>query len=179
MLEGMGELRHAPPSRRHDAVHEAGVVCPLYHWAVELIGKRWTGAIVGVLLKGPVRFNEIVATVPGMSDRLCADRLRELEEEGLVVRRVLPGPPLGVEYELTSAGRDLQQALTALGTWAHRWLVPDHVRTGTVKPASGYARSSPKPSLRRSSSAVRGKTWPSAVRGKTSPSTVREKGSAK
>lgn len=150
-LDGMGPRRHAYASRRHDAVHEAGVVCPLYHRAVELVGKRWTGAIVGVLLKGPVRFNEIVATVPGLSDRLCADRLRGLEKEGLVVRRVLPGPPLGVEYELTDAGRDLQEALAALGSWAHRWLVPDRVRTRTVKPESGNARSSPRRPLRRSS----------------------------
>jgi DNA-binding HxlR family transcriptional regulator len=105
-------------------VHEPGVVCALYHQAVELIGKRWTGAIVSILMRGPVRFNVLVSAVPGMSERLCADRLRELEAAGLVSRRVLPGPPVGVEYALTEAGEDLNEAIGALGKWAHRWLEP-------------------------------------------------------
>lgn len=105
-------------------VHDPAVVCGVYHQAVELIGKRWTGAIISVLIRRPLRFHEVVAAVPGMSERLCADRLRELEGEGLVTRRVLPGPPLGVEYELTDAGRDLDETLGALGRWAHRWLGP-------------------------------------------------------
>ena len=104
--------------------HEPGVVCALYHQAVELIGKRWTGAIVSILMRGPVRFNVLVSAVPGMSERLCADRLRELEAAGLVSRRVLPGPPVGVEYALTEAGQDLNEAIEALGKWAHRWLEP-------------------------------------------------------
>jgi DNA-binding HxlR family transcriptional regulator len=104
--------------------HEPGVVCAIYHQAVELIGKRWTGAIVSILMRGPVRFNVLVSAVPGMSERLCADRLRELEAAGLVSRRVLPGPPVGVEYALTEAGQDLNEAIEALGKWAHRWLEP-------------------------------------------------------
>ena len=107
-----------------DTTHGQAVVCAVYHQAVELIGKRWTGAIVSILLRGPTRFHGIVNAVPGMSERLCADRLRELEAAGLVSRRVLPGPPVGVEYTLTEAGRDLNQAITALGVWAHRWLDP-------------------------------------------------------
>jgi DNA-binding HxlR family transcriptional regulator len=134
-------------------VHEAGVVCTLYHRAVELIGKRWTGAVVGVLLDGPLRFNELVATVPGMSERLCADRLRELEAEGLVIRRVLPGPPLGVEYELTDAGRDLEGALDAVGRWAHRWLLPDQAPERPVRSSGSNARNSPTQLARRSSRA--------------------------
>jgi DNA-binding HxlR family transcriptional regulator len=110
----------APPV----VAHEPGVVCGLYHQAVELIGKRWTGAIVSILMRGPVRFNGLVSAVPGMSERLCADRLRELEAAGLVSRRVLPGPPVGVEYALTEAGQDLNEAIEALGKWAHRWLDP-------------------------------------------------------
>ena len=102
--------------------HDPAVVCAIYHQAIELIGKRWTGAIVSVLFRGPVRFHALVSAVPGMSERLCADRLRELEIAGLVSRRVLPGPPVGVEYALTEAGRDLNESLSALGKWAHRWL---------------------------------------------------------
>jgi DNA-binding HxlR family transcriptional regulator len=79
---------------------------------------------VNALFRGPLRFNALVDAVPGMSERLCADRLRELEAEGLVSRRVLIGPPLGVEYALTESGRDLSESLGALGRWAHRWLEP-------------------------------------------------------
>jgi DNA-binding HxlR family transcriptional regulator len=107
-----------------DPDHDPARVCAVYHQAIELIGKRWTGAILSILLRGPVRFHSLVSAVPGMSERLCADRLRELETNGLVSRRVLPGPPVGVEYTLTEAGRDLNEALGALGTWAHRWLQP-------------------------------------------------------
>jgi DNA-binding HxlR family transcriptional regulator len=110
----------APSDPDHDPTH----VCAVYHQAIELIGKRWTGAILSILMRGPVRFHSLVSAVPGMSERLCADRLRELETAGLVSRRVLPGPPVGVEYALTEAGRDLNEALGALGRWAHRWLQP-------------------------------------------------------
>jgi DNA-binding HxlR family transcriptional regulator len=105
-------------------VHEPGLVCGVYHQAIELIGKRWTGAILSILMRGPTRFHGLVSAVPGMSERLCADRLRELEAAGLVSRRVLPGPPVGVEYTLTEAGKDLNEAIEALGRWAHRWLEP-------------------------------------------------------
>lgn len=101
---------------------EPAVACPLYHETVELIGSRWTGAILWVLMSGPMRFSAIVDGVPGMSDRLCCNRLRELEAAGLIDRRVITGPQPGVEYRLTRAGRDLEGALTALGQWGHRWL---------------------------------------------------------
>ena len=107
-----------------DIAHDPAVVCAVYHQAIELIGKRWTGAIVSILFRGPVRFHTLVGAVPGMSERLCADRLRELEVAGLVSRHVLPGPPVGVEYALTDAGLALQESLSALGEWAHRWLTP-------------------------------------------------------
>jgi len=107
-----------------EIAHDPARVCAVYHQAIELIGKRWTGAIVSILLRGPVRFHVLVSAVPGMSERLCADRLRELEVAGLVSRTVLPGPPVGVEYALTEAGAELQESLYALGQWAHRWLQP-------------------------------------------------------
>ncbi len=107
-----------------DIAHDPRVVCAVYHQAIELIGKRWSGAIVSLLMRGPMRFHALVSAVPGMSERLCADRLRELEVAGLVSRRVLPGPPVGVEYALTEAGSDLNDSLTSLGKWAHRWLEP-------------------------------------------------------
>lgn len=96
--------------------------CPRYHHAMELIGRRWTGAILRVLINGPQRFNALLAEVPGLSDRLLSERLRELEAEGLVVRHVLPGPPVRVEYELTERGHDLDQVIHAISAWAEKWL---------------------------------------------------------
>ena len=97
-------------------------LCPRFHHAIELIGRRWTGAIIQVLMAGPHRFAELRAAVPGLSERLLVQRLRELHTEGLVDRHVLPGPPVGVEYELTAAGHDLQAAMSAVGRWATKWL---------------------------------------------------------
>lgn len=97
--------------------------CPLYHEAVELIGRRWTGAIVAVLLDGgPMRFSEIAHAVPELSDRLLSERVKELEARGVVTRHVHPGPPVRVLYELTDMGRSLQPALQALKSWAQQWL---------------------------------------------------------
>ena len=97
--------------------------CPYYHEAVELIGRRWTGAIVAVLLDGgPLRFSEISHAVPELSDRLLSERMKELEARGLVERRVLPDTPARVEYELTDAGKELAPPLQELKAWSHRWL---------------------------------------------------------
>ena len=97
--------------------------CPLYHEAVELIGRRWTGAIVAVLLEGGrMRFSAIGQAVPEMSDRLLSERMKELEARGIVERRVHPDHPVKVEYELTDMGRELAPALHQLKSWSHRWL---------------------------------------------------------
>ena len=96
-------------------------VCPHFHAAIELIGKRWTGAIVFALTDGPLRFGELARAVPGLSDRLLSKRLRELEREGLVVRRVEEGSPVRVTYSLTAAGGELRPVLAELKTWANRW----------------------------------------------------------
>lgn len=96
-------------------------VCPHFHAAIELIGKRWTGAIVSALIDGPLRFGELSRTVPAMSDRLLSRRLRELESEGLVEREVENGSPVRVTYSLTEAGAELGPAITELKSWAKRW----------------------------------------------------------
>jgi DNA-binding HxlR family transcriptional regulator len=103
--------------------------CPFYHEAVELIGRRWTGAIVAVLLDhGPLRFSEIAQSVPELSDRLLSERIKELEARGLVARHVEPGPPVRVTYELTAMGHELQPALDELRSWARQWLAADEER---------------------------------------------------
>src|SRR4051794_17621662 len=97
--------------------------CPRLHEAVELVGKRWTGAIVYVLLQGGrLRFTQIAQAVPDLSDRLLSERMKELEARGIVARHVLDGTPIRVCYELTEKGRELAPALGELKTWADRWL---------------------------------------------------------
>ena len=97
--------------------------CPKLHEAVELVGKRWTGAIVAVLLEGgPMRFSQVAQAVPQLSDRLLSERMKELEARGVVERTVHPGSPARVEYALTPMGRELAPALKELQSWAHRWL---------------------------------------------------------
>src|SRR3954470_9413553 len=71
--------------------------CSLYHRAIEMVGKRWTGAILLVMMDGPLRFSQIRGLVPDLSDRLLSERLKELEAEDIVERKVLDGSPVGGE----------------------------------------------------------------------------------
>ena len=96
-------------------------VCPHFHAAIELIGKRWTGAILCALTESPLRFGELARAVPGLSDRLLSQRLRELEEEGLVERDVEAGTPVRVTYSLTEKGSGLRPVIGELREWANRW----------------------------------------------------------
>lgn len=96
-------------------------VCAKFHKAVELIGRRWSGALIQVLLQGRKRYAELRAAVPDITDRMLSERLRELEEEGILARKVIPETPVRVEYELTAKGRALEAPLTAIGQWASRW----------------------------------------------------------
>lgn len=100
---------------------EATRVCPDYHAAVEMIGRRWTGAILWALSEGPHYFAELSQSIPGLSDRLLSRRLRELEQEGLVERSVHAGSPARVSYSLTDKGRELGPAIRELRAWAKRW----------------------------------------------------------
>ena len=118
-----------PGSRRRVAVATLDTpdrpsCCPHFHRAVELVGKRWTGAILYVLLDGgrPMRFSEIGHAVPDLSDRLLSERMKELEAAGIVDRHVTNTSPIKVEYELTERGRQLDPALSELKRWADRWL---------------------------------------------------------
>jgi DNA-binding HxlR family transcriptional regulator len=116
--------RMAPAASPVAEIEAMAPFCPVYARAVDLLGRRWMGLILRVLLAGPHRFNEILATIPGLSDPVLTQRLRELEAEGLVIRRVLPTSPVRVEYELTPAGRDLDPVVRAIAAWAQQWLAP-------------------------------------------------------
>jgi DNA-binding HxlR family transcriptional regulator len=102
-------------------VHDASL-CPRYHHAIELIGRRWSGAILQVMRGGVVRFSDLAAAIPGLSDRMLSERLKELEAEHLVERRVIPETPVRVEYRLTEQGQALGSVLDAVIAWAHTWL---------------------------------------------------------
>src|SRR5258708_4072017 len=99
---------------RGKKAEEPSRFCPRFHHAVELIGRRWSGAILNAMLPGPQCFNELLAIVPGLSDRLLTERLRELEAEGLVRPSVIPGPPLRVTYQMTESGKNLEPAIPPL-----------------------------------------------------------------
>jgi DNA-binding HxlR family transcriptional regulator len=96
--------------------------CPQFHKAVELIGRRWTGAILRAMLGGSTRFSDLARDVPGLSDRLLSERLRELEAEGIVTRTVIPEMPVRVEYHLTEKGASLKDVLVAISDWASEWV---------------------------------------------------------
>lgn len=114
--------------------------CPRYHHAVELIGRRWSGAILRAMLSGNMRFSDIAAAVPGLSDRLLSERLKEFELEGLVTRTVIPQTPVRVEYRLTEKGRALSPVIDAVSAWAETWVDPEEAqlacsRAGEKSPA--------------------------------------------
>jgi len=90
-----------------------------------LLGKRWTGVVIGVLLERPARFAEIARAIPGIAESMLSARLAELKEAGLVTREVLEGPPIASLYRLTPSGEALRPALLALGEWAQA-----HLRAG-------------------------------------------------
>lgn len=96
-------------------------LCPEFHRAIELIGKRWTGAIIFLLLRQRCRFATLRDAIPDITDRMLSERLQELEQNGIVERTVLPESPVRVEYALTKKGRALAAALDAIGEWAHAW----------------------------------------------------------
>lgn len=87
-----------------------------------MIGTRWTGAILRALFTGQHRYAQIKAAVPGISDTMLAQRLRELQSEGLIERHVVPETPVQVEYRLTGKGRDLEPVLAAIIAWSHTWI---------------------------------------------------------
>jgi DNA-binding HxlR family transcriptional regulator len=108
-----------------DTKHGQSAFCPIFHKSVELIGRRWTGAIIRAMQSGRTRFSDIAHAVPGLSDRLLSERLKELEAEHIVTRTVFPETPVRIEYELTEKGRDLDVVMLAISDWSARWVELD------------------------------------------------------
>jgi len=111
ILKEMAEIRKPLPE-----------LCSRFHHASELIGRRWTGAIIYVLLRTRCRFATLREAIPDITDRMLSERLQELEEEGIVERKVIPETPVRVEYTLTKKGRELSTAFQAISDWAERWV---------------------------------------------------------
>jgi len=108
--------------------------CRRFLSSAELVGRRWSPGIMLAIGRGAHRFSAIVAAVDGLSDRMAAQRLRELEAAGLVERHVIPSTPVQVRYRLTQPGLELLQSLQPLAAWAHRWgeLADEHARRETA-----------------------------------------------
>lgn len=102
--------------------HPKTAMCPKFEEAVSLLGKKWTGLILHVLLTGSTRFKEIKEMVPHMSDKMLAERLKELEECGIIERKVYPEIPVRIEYQLTDKGNDLEQVMASIRQWGERWM---------------------------------------------------------
>ncbi len=101
---------------------ETPSLCGRFHRASELIGRRWTGAIIFVLLKARCRFATLRDAIPDITDRMLSERLQELEQEGIVERTVVTETPVRVEYSLTKKGRALASAMDAIAAWAEKWV---------------------------------------------------------
>ena len=118
-------------------------VCEKFHHASELVGRRWTGAIIYVLLRARCRFATLREAIPDITDRMLSERLQELEQEGIVERTVVPETPVRVEYALTNKGRALVGAFEALSHWADKWV---EIEPAPAKPArSSNAKRRTKP----------------------------------
>ena len=103
-------------------VDHSGQVCSAYQRAAEIIGRRWSGAILRALLEDATQFCQVRAAVPDVSNRMLSERLREFEAEGIVKRLVIPERPVRVEYRLTEKGRALEGVVDAVAAWAEEWI---------------------------------------------------------
>ena len=108
--------------------------CPRYQRAVEIVGRRWSGAILRAMLTGASRFGEIQEAIPDLSNRMLSERLREFEAEGIVERVVVPKRPVRVEYRLTEKGRSLNDVVEVLSRWSQDLVGLDEIE---VRRAAG------------------------------------------
>ena len=105
-----------------DVAKNVPQLCTRFHYASELVGRRWNGAIIFMLLKQTCRFAALRDGIPGITDRMLSERLQELEQEGLLERVVVPETPVRVEYSLTRKGKGLAAAVDSLAMWAEKYI---------------------------------------------------------
>ncbi len=105
-----------------DMADEAGAAyCPYFHHTIQLIGRRWTGATLMAMAAGRASYSEIRDAIPGISDRLLSERLKELEAEGIVSRTI---DGRSTNYHLTESGHALEPIIHAIGAYAEQWVAP-------------------------------------------------------
>jgi len=110
-------------------------LCPWFQTAMDVLSKPWNGLLLAMLhTKGPLRFSELRAGLRAMGDRMLSARLKELEARGLVLRRVEPGPPVRVAYELTPGGQGFKDVAMALSLWGKQFK-PAPAKRARRKPA--------------------------------------------
>ncbi|WP_020620330.1 winged helix-turn-helix transcriptional regulator [Paenibacillus daejeonensis] len=97
-------------------------ICPRFERAVEILSKRWTTLIVYQLLEGPQRFVAIENSLTNLSSKVLSERLKELEEEGIIERTVYPEKPVRIEYALTSKGQELAPLMEQISEWSTKWI---------------------------------------------------------
>jgi DNA-binding HxlR family transcriptional regulator len=97
-------------------------MCPRYEAAINIIGKKWTGLIIRVLMGGPKRFKDVKQQIPDMSDRMLTERMKELESLGIIERKVYPETPVRIEYHLTEKGASLEEVIKAIQNWSEDWV---------------------------------------------------------
>jgi DNA-binding HxlR family transcriptional regulator len=119
-------MKKVPTADTSNLSHEAESLayCPLFQHVMELLGRRWSGVVLRELLNGTNRFSDLRRAVPGLTDRLLADRLHEFEVEGLLTKAHDAGMPL---YTLTDRGLDLREVVGAIGEHAARWSSTCHL----------------------------------------------------
>lgn len=97
-------------------------MCPKFEEAFDLLGKKWTGLIIKTLLNGQKRFSEISTVIPNISDKMLAERFKELEYHEIISRTVYPEMPIKIEYKLTEKGKDLSKVMKEIQNWAEKWM---------------------------------------------------------
>lgn len=101
---------------------EINTICPKFEKTFTLLGKRWTGLIVRMLQSECCKFGHLLHRIPGISARMLAERLKELEQEGIIRRLVIPDIPVKIDYRLTEKGQSLARALDPLQEWSEIWM---------------------------------------------------------
>jgi DNA-binding HxlR family transcriptional regulator len=99
--------------------------CDAFQAAIDLLGRPWTGLLLGLLHDGPLRFSELEERAPGLGAKTLSARLKDLEAKRVIVRRVDPGPPVRVQYTLTARGRAFGRVAEAIEQWGHELLADD------------------------------------------------------
>jgi DNA-binding HxlR family transcriptional regulator len=102
-------------------MNQSSTLCPRFEKAMKILSQRWTGLVIYQLLTGPRRFCSIESALP-ISGRLLSERLKDLEQEGIVRREVFPETPVRIEYSLTEKGLAIEPLLREVEKWSQEWI---------------------------------------------------------